>query len=73
MSIYTKRYSDNKQRDPKWRERHGLVHNPRANFVFPRASIKARERGEFKVKVVRQKLSLAMGLIDRMRQPKNAE
>lgn len=62
MSIYTKRYADNCQRDPKWRARHLIVHNPKANFVYPRASIKARERGEFKHPAVASKMVRAMEL-----------
>jgi hypothetical protein len=62
MSIYTKCYADNKQRDPKWRARQRIAHNPKANFVYPRASIKARERSEFRHPAVRTKLVQAMEL-----------
>lgn len=64
--IYTKRYADNKQRDPKWRARNGIVHNPRANFHYPHPSIKARERGDFKQPIVRQRVAQARALRDRL-------
>jgi hypothetical protein len=64
MTYATKRYADGSQRDPKWRLRHGLVHNPRANFHYPRASLKSRERSEFKARVVKQALSRALTLAD---------
>jgi hypothetical protein len=67
MTYATKRYADNSQRDPKWRLRHGLVHNPRANFHYPRASLKARERSEFKTKLVKDKLAEALALTDRLK------
>lgn len=60
--IYTKRYASGCQRDPAWRAKHRIVANPRANFHYPRASIKARERSEFKAPIVRRALERAMRL-----------
>lgn len=73
MTYATKRYADGSQRDPQWRLSHGLVHNPKANFHFPRASIKSRMRSEFKTKVVRDKLAEALVLAERSRRQKDSE
>lgn len=67
MTYATKKYASNCQRNPKWRARHRLVHNPRANFVYPRASIKARERGEMRHPAVMAKLIQAMEMGERLK------
>lgn len=67
MTYATKKYADNSQRDPVWRLRHGLIYNPRANFHYPRASPKARERSEFKTKLVKGKLAEALALSDHVK------
>lgn len=60
MSIHTKRYADNCQRDPKWRAQHRIVHNPRANFVYPQPSIKASQRAHVRTNLVRHLVARAV-------------